>query len=110
MSRFRAVCGGAAARDRLHHSEGGASMGKHIILGVHLTDRMTEAGTVQDLLTEYGCSIKTRVGFHDVSEAYCSPTGLMVLEMFGDEGPIDELAAKLGALEGVEVKRVEFGD
>jgi hypothetical protein len=83
-------------------------MSRHILLGVHLTDRMTEAGDVQKLLSQYGCSIKTRIGLHDVSPDYCSPSGLMVLEMFGDEGPIDELAEQLAAVEGVEVKRMAF--
>jgi hypothetical protein len=83
-------------------------MSRHILLGVHLTDRMTEAGDVQTLLSQYGCSIKTRIGLHDVSPDYCSPSGLMVLEMFGDEGPIGELAEKLAAIEGVEVKRMVF--
>lgn len=83
-------------------------MDRHILLGVHLTDRMVEAGDVQRLFSEYGCSIKTRIGLHDVSPDYCSPSGVIVLEMFGDQGPIDELAEKLGAIEGVEVKRMVF--
>jgi metal-responsive CopG/Arc/MetJ family transcriptional regulator len=83
-------------------------MAKHIILGVHVTDRMQEAGVVQKLLSQYGCSIKTRIGLHDVSENHCSTRGVILLEMFGDEAPIKELAKQLAAVKGVEVKRMVF--
>jgi hypothetical protein len=83
-------------------------MGKHIILGVHITDRMREAGPVQAIFTEYGCHIKTRLGLHPVDEGFCSPRGLVLLEMFGDEAKCQEMAGKLSAIEGVEVKSMVF--
>ncbi|MFA6175656.1 MAG: hypothetical protein WC765_03640 [Phycisphaerae bacterium] len=33
----------------------------HIILGVHITDRIKHVSSVQKALTEYGCYIKTRL-------------------------------------------------
>jgi len=33
----------------------------HIILGVHITDRIKHVSSVQQALTEYGCYIKTRL-------------------------------------------------
>jgi len=63
---------------------------------------------VQDLFTEYGCSIKTRLGLHGVSERFCSPNGLVLLEMAGPEGPIFELMDKLKAIEGVDVQKMVF--
>ena len=81
---------------------------KHIILGVHITDRVQRVPHIQELLTEYGCSIKTRLGLHEASDNSCSPNGLILLEMAGPEGPIEELAAKLGALQGVEVQKMIF--
>lgn len=81
---------------------------KHIILGVHVTDRVKEAPDVQKLLTAYGCNIKTRVGLHHVDDNACSPRGLILLELFGDEAVCRELTDKLGALEGVEVQTMVF--
>jgi ACT domain-containing protein len=81
---------------------------KHVILGVHITDRAIHVPKVQDLLTQYGCSIKTRLGLHAASDEFCSPNGLILLEMAGPEGPIDELVKKLRALEGVEVQKMVF--
>jgi len=81
---------------------------RHIVLGVHITDRIHRAHAVQDLLTEYGSSIKTRIGLHEVSEQSCSPNGLLLLEMAGVEAPIFELIEKLGAVEGVDVQQMVF--
>jgi hypothetical protein len=81
---------------------------KHIILGVHITDRMTKAGAVQELLTEYGCSIKTRIGLHHVDNNACSPRGLILLEMFGEEATCHELARRLAEIEGVDVQTMIF--
>ncbi len=81
---------------------------RHIILGVHVTDRVLHVPSVQDLLTEYGCSIKTRLGLHTASEGFCSPNGLILLEMAGPERPIQELMDKLNAIKGIEVRKMVF--
>lgn len=81
---------------------------RHIVLGVHITDRVKHAVVVQDLFTEYGCSIKTRIGLHTVSDNFCSPNGLVLLEMAGDEKPVFELLEKLEAVEGVDVQKMVF--
>jgi len=81
---------------------------RHIVLGVHITERAQHVPRVQDLFTEYGCSIKTRLGLHTVSENFCSPNGLILLEMAGPEPPILELMERLQALEGIEVQKMVF--
>ena len=83
-------------------------MEKHMIFGVHVTNRVGKSGDVQKLFTEYGCNIKTRVGLHDSSDNVCSPNGVIVLEMIGDEKVCNEMATKLNALEGVEVQTMVF--
>lgn len=83
-------------------------LNKHIILGVHITDRLHHVETVQQLLTEYGCSIRTRLGLHEADKGFCSPNGLLLLEMTDDLKNADALAAKLNAVEGVEVKKMVF--
>lgn len=81
---------------------------KHIIFGIHITNRMTKAGAVQQLLTEYGCNIKTRIGLHHVDDNVCSPRGLILLEMVGDEATCHALADQLSAIEGVDVQKMIF--
>lgn len=83
-------------------------MEKHIILGVHITERMKNARLVQDLLSEYGCNIRTRIGLHQVQDNFCSPNGLMILEMAGDESVCLELEAKLKTIAGIGVDKMVF--
>ena len=81
----------------------------HIILGIHVTDRLQEARDVQAVFTEYGCNIKTRVGLHDVDASFCSPSGIVLIEFFGDEAAAQAMVDKLDAIEGVHVQKMVFG-
>lgn len=80
----------------------------HVILGVHITDRMKNAVEVQKVFSEYGCHIKTRVGLHDVSDRVCEPSGIVLLEFLGSREQAAEMAARLCAIEGVQVQTMVF--
>jgi hypothetical protein len=81
---------------------------KHIILGVHITDRLRRATAVQKVFTDYGCHIKTRLGLHETGENFCSPNGLVLLEIVGPDKVAREMQQKLGAIHGIEVQRMVF--
>ena len=81
----------------------------HIILGIHVTDRLKNAVEVQRVFTEFGCNIKTRVGLHDVDATVCSPSGVVLIEFFGSEAEAVTMAEKLNAIEGVHVQKMVFG-
>lgn len=81
---------------------------RHIILGVHVTDRVRHAGGVQQALTAFGGHIKTRLGLHEADEATCSPNGLILLEWAGSAAEAARLAARLRRIRGVEVKQMVF--
>jgi len=83
-------------------------MDKHVIFGVHVTNRGMNARRVQDLFSEYGCNIRTRLGLHDVDKDRCSVNGVIVLEMFGDDAEVFGLKEKLLAVDGVEVQQMVF--
>jgi hypothetical protein len=92
-------------------STGKTSIGRtppHVILGVHITDRASHAPGVQAVLTEFGEIIKTRIGLHDVHDGYCSPNGLLLLEIVGDPVRCDALIMRLGTIEGVQLKEMTF--
>ena len=78
------------------------------ILGVRITDRKKEAGDVQKVLTNYGCSIRTRLGLHEVSTEICSSKGLLILELIGDKTEQDKLEAALIGVAGVQVRKMVF--
>jgi len=81
----------------------------HIILGIHVTNRLKNAVEVQKVFTEYGCNIKTRVGLHDVDANVCSPSGVVLIEFFGSDGEATAMMAKLNEVEGVVVQKMVFG-
>jgi len=83
---------------------------RHHIVGVHITDRFTNAPQVQQVLTEHGCNIKTRLGLHEVSEDLCSRGGILLLELFGSETECSALVARLKAIDGIELQEMVFTD
>jgi ACT domain-containing protein len=82
---------------------------KRIILGIHVKDRVKKASQVQKLLTDHGCSIKTRIGLHEVTGNYCAGYGIILLEMIGPQTEADQLFNKLNGIEGVDVQKMVFG-
>lgn len=78
------------------------------IIGIKINDRIKEAGKVQQVLTDYGCSIKTRLGLHEVTDDHCSTTGLILLELTGTQRDQDKLKEELGAIQGITLKRMDF--
>ncbi len=83
-------------------------MRKHVIFGVHITNRVKHVPEVQKVLTEFGCSIKTRLGLHEASATACSPNGLIILEVVGCDKEANQMARKLRAIAGVEVQKMVF--
>lgn len=79
---------------------------KHTIFGVHVTDRVKNVPAVQAVLTKYGCSIHIRLGIHDIDQETCASTGLLLLDVVGPE--VEDLYKELQAIEGIDIKRMEF--
>lgn len=81
---------------------------RHTIVGVHIGQRLTNAGAVQAVFTEFGCNIRTRVGLHDTDGTVCSPGGVVLLDVIGAQSDCDALMTRLGTIEGVEVQKMVF--
>lgn len=74
------------------------------VLGVLITDRTKDAKDFQYTLTKYGGSIKTRLGINVADEK----AGLLILELTGDTGEMDNLQAAIDKIEGVEIQSMVF--
>ena len=70
--------------------------------------RKKEAVTVQKILTEWGCTIKTRLGLHEGVLNDCSDVGSIILEMVGTAEQNEELVRKLNLLAGVNARLVSI--
>jgi hypothetical protein len=80
-----------------------------VIMGVSLQQRQETAKAVQELLTKYGCFIKTRLGVHQASKDLCSEQGLIILEFVDDaEDEAIKMENELLKIENVVVKKMEF--
>ena len=77
------------------------------ILGVHVAQRTKHTPKVQKILSDYGCSIRTRIGLHEAGDGFCSPNGLILLEVVSQASA---LAAALAKVPGVSVKKMVFGE
>ncbi len=81
---------------------------KKIILILLVDQRRSSAQKIQEILTNNGCLIKTRIGLHDGVLDKCSDHGLIILELVGKDDEIKGLEASLSSLLGVSTKLVEI--
>jgi len=81
---------------------------KKSVLLILIGNRKEEALKVQQILTAWGCIIKTRLGIHDGVLDNCSDEGLLILELHGTQEQKDELTRKVSVLPGVSSKLVEL--
>jgi hypothetical protein len=73
------------------------------IMGILVDRRLESAPRVQEILTQHGDSILSRVGMHDPGE---EQHGLITLNIRDRHENVEKLEHELGALEGVQVKTI----
>jgi len=78
------------------------------IIGLLITDRIKEAGRTQKTLTRYAHVIKSRLGFHEVTEDVCSRTAVMILQLAGNVFECKKLEEELEQIGGLELQRMVF--
>lgn len=81
---------------------------KHKILGIHITDRVQHASRIQNVLTEFGYGIRTRLGLHETADRFSSPNGLLILEFVGSDEDQEKMLNQLDDIEGIEVQTMIF--
>ncbi|WMJ89905.1 hypothetical protein [Anaerocolumna sp. MB42-C2] len=80
-----------------------------VIMGIKLMERMKSASKVQELLSDYGCDISTRLGLHVAAPDACSPHGLIILEFIDDaDDAAAEFEEKLAKIADVKVQKMVF--
>jgi hypothetical protein len=77
------------------------------VLLILVSHRQETAERVQKILTGWGCFIKTRLGIHDGVLENCSDSGLIFLELTGNElSKHEEITRKLNLVHGVDAKLI----
>ncbi len=78
------------------------------IVGIALTDRIKEANKTQAVLSKYAHLIRSRMGFHEVSEYTCSRIGFILLQMVDKNDEFKKFKEELEAIGGIEVQVMNF--
>jgi hypothetical protein len=78
------------------------------VIGLLITDRIKEAGRTQEVLSRHGHIIKSRLGFHEVTDNVCSRVGFIVLQVSGAPEECNSLERSLAEIGGVEVQKMVF--
>ena len=81
---------------------------RHTIFGIHINHGVDDVPAVQAVLAKYGCSIRTRLGIHDADNTPHSPSGLVLVDVFGPE--TEAFHEELKAITGVNTQRMDFDD
>lgn len=72
------------------------------IIGIQVSNRIEEATKLQEILTDYGCVIKTRIGLHDMGEYKCLNYGIVLIQVVDK---INEIYDKLSAHWNVQIMK-----
>lgn len=78
------------------------------IIGLLITDRIKEAGRTQQLLSKYSRLIRSRLGFHELTDNVCSRAGIILLHLTGTEPEWTAFENELQQVEGVEIQKMSF--
>lgn len=81
---------------------------KKSVLLILIGKRKDTAVKVQQILTGWGCMIKTRLGIHDGVMDECSEHGMLFLELHGEDEKKQELAERVALIPDVSSKLVEL--
>lgn len=72
------------------------------IIGISVDHRTDDAIKLQEILTEYGCIIKTRLGLHDMGEFRCLNNGIVLIEVVDK---VNEIYDKLSKYWNVQIMK-----
>jgi hypothetical protein len=75
------------------------------IMIIKIGERRKKSPEVQEVLSKFGCSIKTRLGLHEAGDV-CSEEGVLVLQLTGDKNEMIALEKALNDMESVKAKMV----
>ncbi len=74
------------------------------VVAITQDNRVETASSVQDILTNYGCHIRVRLGLHDADHDQCTNSGIILLQMCADQKVIAEFEQELNRVPNVKTK------
>ena len=77
------------------------------IIGIKLTNRVELSNDFQNIISKYGCAIKTRIGLHSTCSSVCANWGIVLLEII-DANVKNPLMQEVSKLEDVKVQSMSL--
>ena len=77
------------------------------IIGIKLNNRLETSPQLQDILSDFGCYIKTRIGLHDIQNNVCKENGIILLEIINAQ-IVPILQKALCAIDWIELQQMVF--
>lgn len=82
-------------------------MKKYNLMGIVIEDRKRFAPRVQEVFTEFGAIIKTRIGLHEGTENSSNNEGFIILSLEDDDNRVNEFVNTLSGIKSVRVKNIQ---
>ena len=79
----------------------------HVVLAVHVTDRLKKIPLVQKTSSQFGDVIRTRLGLHEISKDYSAPGGILILNIV-IESKARQLQKTQDKIHGIETTLIMF--
>lgn len=80
------------------------------IIAMRIEQRVQTATEVQEVLTKFGCNIKTRLGLHETGADFCANDGLVILQLCGETAELNQVLEALNQLKGVKAKLIDLSE
>lgn len=77
------------------------------IIGILIENKGYTVRRVQEVLSEFCCEIRTRLGINSYDEGECSSRGVILIDVPNRE-KADEIRAELEIIQNVTVKEIDF--
>lgn len=71
-----------------------------LIIGIKLSNRLSTSPIFQDIISKYGCIIRSRIGLHNNCSSVCTGHGIIILEIVEGSDIID-LKKSLLSIDGL---------
>jgi hypothetical protein len=78
------------------------------VLGIKITDRIKEAGLIQEILSRHASMITTRLGFHELTDEVCAREAYIILHLSGERNESEKLLYELNQVGGIELREMSF--
>ncbi len=80
---------------------------KKTVLGIYFDQKQKDTLQIQQILTKFGCSIRTRLGLHNVDDEN-DEYSLILLELLGDIDECLKLENELLKIQGLKLQKMMF--